>query len=195
MELILKGSWRVCTLICGITRPKPWHFCSKNTLERRYTYYLKVQTVFGQAGGCLCSLNFERDIVDTLCHASRKSATIRPNKAGFLLQEGRVQRVGIQFQLSRTLVDFWPSLCVESWVVAPQKGWKSERTNFVSLINTISPFINEVWYKRLKSGLGWWIASILKQVVISALCHRRPWRESELTNRFICCSQYSRSLS
>jgi len=32
--------------------------------------------------GCV---NFERDIVDTLCHASRGSDTTGPNTVGFLL--------------------------------------------------------------------------------------------------------------
>jgi hypothetical protein len=46
--------------------------------------------VFGRAGALLCHPNLERDIVDTLCHASRRSDTTGPNKADFQLQEGKV---------------------------------------------------------------------------------------------------------
>jgi hypothetical protein len=49
--------------------------------------------VFVQPGRSLCSPNFERDIVDTLCHASRRSDTTGPNKADFQLQEGKVGTV------------------------------------------------------------------------------------------------------
>jgi hypothetical protein len=55
---------------------------------------LEVYIVFMMFEECLCHDNFKRDIVDTLCHASRRSDTTRPNKAGFLLHEGRVRRVG-----------------------------------------------------------------------------------------------------
>jgi hypothetical protein len=63
-------------------------------MGRWYSYSLKVQIVFVVFGECLCRSNFERDIVDTLCHASQRSDTTRPNKPGFQLQEGRVRRLG-----------------------------------------------------------------------------------------------------
>jgi hypothetical protein len=60
-------------------------FLLKKKMGRSCNYSPKVQIVFVVFGMCLCSSNFERDIVDTLCHASRRSDTTRPNKAGFLL--------------------------------------------------------------------------------------------------------------
>jgi len=69
-------------------------FLLKKNMERSYSYSPTAHIVFWPFGECLCSSNFERDIVDTLCHASRRSNTTRPNKAGFLLHEGRVRRVG-----------------------------------------------------------------------------------------------------
>lgn len=51
--------------------------------------YLSDDIVFMGIGGRLCFQNFERDIVDTSWHASRNTATIRPNKPSFLLHEGK----------------------------------------------------------------------------------------------------------
>jgi hypothetical protein len=52
--------------------------------------YLSVYVVFMEVRGGLCFENFERDIVDTICHASRFTGTTRPNKPLFLLHEGKV---------------------------------------------------------------------------------------------------------
>lgn len=41
----------------------------------------------------LCIKYFERDIVDTVCHASRENVTTQPNNREFLLHEGKVKRV------------------------------------------------------------------------------------------------------
>jgi hypothetical protein len=67
-------------------------FLLKKNMGRSCACSLKVYMVFVAFGVRLCRSNFKRDIVDTLCHASRRSDTIRPNKPLFLLQEGRVQR-------------------------------------------------------------------------------------------------------
>jgi len=45
---------------------------------------------FKCVGGGLCTSNFERDIVDTSWHASRKMGSTRPNRPQFLLYEGKV---------------------------------------------------------------------------------------------------------
>ena len=81
---------------------KTWAVLLKKNMGRSQNHSLRVHIVFVVFGWCLCCLNFERDIVDTLCHASRKSATTRPNKSDFLLQEGKTQRpgiLGLQFKL------------------------------------------------------------------------------------------------
>lgn len=111
-----KQSWGACSpaFMCVNTyfwnfSAKTSSFCLKRNMGRSYMHSLELQIVFVVFGECLCSSNFERDIVDTLCHASRGSDTTRPNKAGFLLQEGRVWRVGqpeMQFKL------VWPSRAV-----------------------------------------------------------------------------------
>ena len=69
-------------------------FVQKKNAGRSHKHSLGVHVVFVGFGQCLCCFNFERDIVDTLCHASRKSATTGPNKSDFLLQEGKTQRPG-----------------------------------------------------------------------------------------------------
>jgi len=79
-------------------------FLLKKNMGRSCACPLKVCMVFVAFGVCVCHSNFKRDIVDTLCHASRRSDTIRPNKPHFLLQEGRVQRLK---WLSRS---FWSTL-------------------------------------------------------------------------------------
>ena len=67
-------------------------FLLKKSMGRWYSYPLHVHIVFGMVGNGLCCVNFERDIVDTLCHASRRSDTTRPNNVDFLLQEGRSRK-------------------------------------------------------------------------------------------------------
>jgi hypothetical protein len=120
--------------------PYFWNFSAKTSsfwpkkiMGRSYTCSLEVYIVSVVFGECLCSSNFERDIVDTLCHASRRSDTTRPNKAGFLLQEGRVWRVGqpgMQFRLvwpskalyfgeprvSEQVLVEWHKKCEQTWV-------------------------------------------------------------------------------
>ena len=100
-------------------------FWLKKRMGRWCDYYLKVQIVFVVFGQCLCHSNLERDIVDTLCHASWKSDTTRPNKAGFLLHEGRVRRVG----MSGTLIQsFWSCRTIQTSVWAKSlKGGESEQ--------------------------------------------------------------------
>ena len=95
-----------------ITWSKLHIFCWKKKLGRWLSYSLYVYIVFVGCEGCLCCFNFERDIVDTLCHASRRSDTTRPNKSVFQLQEGRVRRVEM---LSRALNFLLGGIC---------KGWK-----------------------------------------------------------------------
>jgi len=51
---------------------------------------LSSHTICERVRGGLCKKYFERDIVDTIWHASRKSATTRPNRPQFLLHEGEV---------------------------------------------------------------------------------------------------------
>jgi hypothetical protein len=60
-------------------------FLLKKDMGRWCSYSPEVHMVFMMVGEGLCCVNFERDIVDTLCHASRRSDTTGPNKAGFLL--------------------------------------------------------------------------------------------------------------
>jgi len=55
----------------------------QNCLDMLEVSFRGLKRFWGVRSGCALK-NFERDIVDTLCHASRRSDTIGPNKAGFL---------------------------------------------------------------------------------------------------------------
>ena len=69
------------------------------------TYPIAVPSVWGG----LCHSNFERDIVDTCCHASRNLATIGPNRPLFLLYEGKVWKD--RHETSVMLDSVWLSRC------------------------------------------------------------------------------------
>jgi len=81
---------RVFYLVSSISPRKQTQIASifgdlKSTLQ-----YLHGDIGIKCAAGGLCTSNFERDIVDTSWHASRKMGSTRPNKPQFLLYEGKV---------------------------------------------------------------------------------------------------------
>jgi len=81
---------RVLYLVSSISPPRQTQIASifgdlKSTLQ-----YLHGHIGIKCVGGGLCTSNFERDIVDTSWHASRKMGSTRPNKPQFLLYEGKV---------------------------------------------------------------------------------------------------------
>jgi len=94
-------SSHLCTTILGgffqciltITPSETHNFGSKKIWLTSHNDSLHVHIVFVVVGWGWCSLNFKRNIVDTLCHASCRSGTTRPNKAGFLLYEGKGRTV------------------------------------------------------------------------------------------------------
>jgi hypothetical protein len=71
--------------ILTISPLKTHNFGPKKIWLRSYGNSLHVHIIFVAVGCGWCSANFKRDIVDTLCHTSCRSGTIRPNKTGFLL--------------------------------------------------------------------------------------------------------------
>jgi len=81
---------RVFYLVSSISTQRQIQIASifgdlKSTLQ-----YLHGDIGFKCVGGGWCTSNFERDIVDTSWHASRKMGSTRPNRPQFLLYEGKV---------------------------------------------------------------------------------------------------------
>jgi hypothetical protein len=81
---------RVFYLVSSISPQRQTQIASifgdlKSTLQ-----YLHGDIGIKYVGGGLCTSNFERDIVDTSWHASRKMGSTRPNRPQFLLYEGKV---------------------------------------------------------------------------------------------------------
>jgi hypothetical protein len=113
VEKLISQVCRVYMHISKISQAKPCYFCSKKIWEDHTTILqLLIWFLCHLESVCAAPIS-RRDIVDTLCHASRRSDTTRPNKAGFLLHEGRVRRAGrheatIQSHLS--LVGSWTSI-------------------------------------------------------------------------------------
>jgi hypothetical protein len=81
--------WPWFSLVLPITLSRPHQIASCPTDSESARSYLSNGTGFMRIGGDLGFENFERDIVDTSWHASRNTATTRPNNRHFLLHEGK----------------------------------------------------------------------------------------------------------
>jgi len=94
VERLISQVCRVHMHISKISQAKPCYFWPKKNW-RDHTTILQLPIWFLCHLESVCAAPIpRRDIVDTLCHASRRSDTTGPNKADFLLHEGRVRRAG-----------------------------------------------------------------------------------------------------